>query len=112
MRTSNKAGRFFPQTSLYTIMKSQFAPQLQIAVDLPSLDAAIELLNKVAVYIDIIEAGTPLIKQEGLKCISEFKRRFPGKLIFADMKTMDAGMLEADLAFQAGADLTTVLALA
>lgn len=28
------------------------------------------------------------------------------------MKTMDAGELEAELAFQAGADITTVLAIA
>ena len=31
------------------------------------------------------------------------------KIIFADMKTMDAGELEADIAFKAGADLVSVL---
>ena len=31
------------------------------------------------------------------------------KVVFADLKTMDAGELEADIAFTAGADLITVL---
>jgi 3-hexulose-6-phosphate synthase len=37
------------------------------------------------------------------------KAAYPDKLVFADMKTMDAGELEADLAFNAGADIMTVL---
>jgi 3-hexulose-6-phosphate synthase len=85
--------------------------KLQVSVDLLSLDRAMDMLKDVAPYIDIIEAGTPLIKQEGLKVIETFKQHFPDKLIFADMKTMDAGGLEAEMAFKAGADFTTVLAV-
>ncbi len=36
----------------------------------------------------------------------------PDKLVFADLKTADAGELEADIAFKAGADLVTVLSTA
>lgn len=86
--------------------------KLQVSVDLLSLDQAMNLLEEVAPYVDVIEAGTPLIKQEGLKVIETFKKSYPDKLIFADMKTMDAGELEAEMAFQAGADFTTVLAVA
>ena len=86
--------------------------KLQIAIDLLSLEKAMNLLEDVAPYIDIIEAGTPLIKQEGLKVIETFRKYYPDKQIFADMKTMDAGELEASMAFEAGADLTTVLAVA
>ena len=86
--------------------------KLQISVDLISLEQALILLKEVAPYVDIIEAGTPLIKQEGLQVVRVFKQTYPDKLIFADLKTMDAGELEADLAFQAGADITTVLAVA
>lgn len=86
--------------------------KLQVSVDLISLDQALNLLKDVAPFVDIIEAGTPLIKQEGLQVVRAFKQAYPDKLIFADLKTMDAGELEAELAFQAGADITTVLAIA
>jgi 3-hexulose-6-phosphate synthase len=85
--------------------------KLQVSIDLLSLEQAMNLLQEVAVYIDVIEAGTPLIKQEGLKVVETFKRHFPDKQIFADMKTMDAGELEAEMAFKAGADFTTILAV-
>ncbi|MBH8563068.1 orotidine 5'-phosphate decarboxylase [Nostoc sp. CENA67] len=85
--------------------------KLQVSVDLLSLEQAMNLLQEVSPYVDIIEAGTPLIKQEGLKVLTTFKQYFPDKLIFADMKTMDAGGLEAEMAFKAGADFTTVLAV-
>lgn len=85
--------------------------KLQVSIDLLSLEQAMNLLKDVAPYIDVIEAGTPLIKQEGLKTVETFKQYYPDKLIFADMKTMDAGGLEAEMAFKAGADFTTILAL-
>ena len=86
--------------------------KLQVAIDLLSLEKAMNLLEDIAPYIDIIEAGTPLIKQEGLKVVEAFKQQYPDKLVFADMKTMDAGELEAEMAFKAGADFVTVLAVA
>ncbi|MEM9509440.1 MAG: 3-hexulose-6-phosphate synthase [Cyanobacteria bacterium P01_E01_bin.35] len=86
--------------------------KLQVAIDLLSLEKAMNLLKDVAPYIDVIEAGTPLIKQEGLKVVEAFKQQYPDKLVFADMKTMDAGELEAEMAFKAGADFVTVLAVA
>ncbi|MBD2777780.1 3-hexulose-6-phosphate synthase [Iningainema tapete] len=85
--------------------------KLQVSIDLLSLEQAMNLLQDVAAYVDVIEAGTPLIKQEGLKVVETFKKFFPDKLIFADMKTMDAGELEAEMAFKANADFTTVLAV-
>jgi 3-hexulose-6-phosphate synthase len=83
--------------------------KLQVAVDLLSTADALALTNKVAGYVDIIELGTPLIKSAGLGVISAVKAAHPDKEVFADMKTADAGFLEADLAFAAGADLVTVL---
>jgi 3-hexulose-6-phosphate synthase len=70
---------------------------------------ALELAAKVAPYVDIIELGTPLIKAEGLSAIAAIKSAHPDKIVFADMKTMDAGVLEADIGFAAGADLVSVL---
>ena len=40
------------------------------------------------------------------------KDAHPDKIVFADLKTMDAGELEADTAFKAGADLVTILGVA
>ena len=86
--------------------------KLQLAIDLLSVPDALSLLHKVAPYVDVIELGTPLIKQEGMNVVTDIKAAYPEKLVFADMKTMDAGELEADIAFKAGADIMTVLATA
>ncbi|MEZ7497927.1 3-hexulose-6-phosphate synthase [Flavobacterium sp. Arc3] len=83
--------------------------KLQVAIDLLTTEAALELAHKVAPYVDIIELGTPLIKSEGLKVVTAMKTAFPDKLIFADMKIADTGSLEAEIAFKAGADLVTVM---
>ena len=86
--------------------------KLQVAIDLLTTEAALELAAKVAESVDIIELGTPLIKAEGLSVITAIKEAHPDKIVFADLKTMDAGELEADIAFKAGADLVTVLGAA
>lgn len=83
--------------------------KLQVAIDLLTTEAALELASKVAPYVDIIELGTPLIKAEGLKVVTAMKEAHPTKLVFADMKTADTGALEAEMAFKAGADLVTVM---
>ena len=83
--------------------------KLQVAIDLLSTSDALTLLHKVGPYVDVIELGTPLIKQEGLSVVKYVKAAYPDKLVFADLKTMDTGELEADLAFNAGADVMTVL---
>jgi 3-hexulose-6-phosphate synthase len=74
--------------------------KLQVAIDLLSTEDALALVAKIAPYIDIIELGTPLIKQEGLAVVTAMKQAHPDKLVFADLKTMDAGELEADIAFK------------
>ncbi|MDQ1085492.1 3-hexulose-6-phosphate synthase [Siphonobacter sp. SORGH_AS_1065] len=83
--------------------------KLQVAIDLLTTQDALALAAKVAPYVDIIELGTPLIKAEGLKVVTAMKEAHPDKLVFADMKTADTGFLEAEIAFQAGADLVTVM---
>ena len=86
--------------------------KLQVALDLLTTADALAMARKVAPYVDIIELGTPLIKSEGVAVISALKAAHPDKEIFADLKTADAGYLEADLAFAAGADLVTVMGAA
>jgi 3-hexulose-6-phosphate synthase/6-phospho-3-hexuloisomerase len=62
--------------------------------------------------IDWLEAGTPLIKSEGLNAVRELRRRFPQHTIVADMKIMDAGRIEVECAAKAGANLVDVLGAA
>jgi len=86
--------------------------KLQVAIDLLTTEEALALTAKIAPYIDIIELGTPLIKNAGISVVTAMKKAHPDKLVFADLKTMDAGELEADIAFKAGADLVTILGVA
>ncbi|AMR30491.1 3-hexulose-6-phosphate synthase [Mucilaginibacter sp. PAMC 26640] len=86
--------------------------KLQVAIDLLTTEEALALAAKVAPYVDIIELGTPLIKNMGSAVITAMKKAHPDKLVFADLKTADAGELEADIAFKAGADLVTVMGAA
>lgn len=83
--------------------------KLQFAMDTLTTEAALELAAAAAPHVDILELGTPLIKSAGLSAITAIKKAHPDKVVFADLKTMDAGELEADIAFTAGADLVTVL---
>ncbi|OAE00331.1 3-hexulose-6-phosphate synthase [Arthrobacter sp. OY3WO11] len=83
--------------------------KLQVAMDVLTVEAALDLAGKVAESVDIIELGTPLIKNAGLSAVTAIKTAHPDKIVFADMKTMDAGELEAEIAFNAGADLVSVL---
>ncbi len=82
---------------------------LQLALDFTDIKTAVSVAKKAGNYVDWIEAGTPLIKSEGVSAIRELKKRFPEKKIVADMKIMDAGALETQLAAIAGADVVTVL---
>lgn len=83
---------------------------LQIALDVYNLDRALLIgRESVAGGADWVEAGTPLIKSEGLNAVRELKKAFPDKLIVADMKIMDTGGMETEMAIKAGAGVVTVL---
>ena len=84
---------------------------LQVALDLVNEHRAIAIAKaSVNGGADWIEAGTPLIKSEGLDVIRKLKETFPKKIIVADMKTMDTGALETEIAAKAGADIVCILA--
>ena len=85
--------------------------KLQVALDLLDLNRAVEIALEVADYVDHVEAGTPLIKKYGVKAVETLRDNVDKKIV-ADMKIMDTGSLEAELAFQHGADYVTVLAAA
>jgi len=57
-----------------------------------------------------LEVGTPLIKSEGMEIVRKLKQTFSDRTIVADMKVMDTGALEVEMAAKAGADVVCVLA--
>ncbi|MHA6484217.1 3-hexulose-6-phosphate synthase [Paenibacillus sp. strain BS8-2] len=83
--------------------------ELQLALDLVNISEAKELVKEVAPYIDIIEIGTPVVINEGLRAVKEIKNEFPTLKVLADLKIMDAGGYEVMKASEAGADIITVL---
>ncbi|MBN1323192.1 MAG: bifunctional hexulose-6-phosphate synthase/ribonuclease regulator [Methanotrichaceae archaeon] len=86
-------------------------PILQVALDLLELDRAIEIAKEaVAGGADWIEAGTPLIKSEGMDAVRELRKALPGVKIVADMKTVDTGTMEVEMAAKAGAGVVAMLA--
>ncbi|HVN55779.1 MAG TPA: orotidine 5'-phosphate decarboxylase / HUMPS family protein [Anaerolineaceae bacterium] len=84
-------------------------PLLQLALDYISLPKALVMAATVAPEVDIIEIGTPLCKAAGIQAVSAMREICPDKLILADLKTPDVGGLEATMAFDAGADMMTVI---
>ena len=88
-------------------------PLVQVALDFVDLPRALEVAREaVAGGADWVEAGTPLIKAEGLNAVRALKAEFPDKTIVADMKTMDAGRTEVEYAAKAGAGVVGVLGAA
>jgi 3-hexulose-6-phosphate synthase len=85
-------------------------PVVQLSLDLTSLDDAIATAEvAVAAGVDWLEAGTPLVLAEGLRAVEALHARFPQHPIVADLKIMDGGYLEAQMAANAGASYVVVM---
>ncbi len=88
-------------------------PILQVALDFLELKRALKAAQEaVKGGATWIEAGTPLIKSEGLDSIRALRREFPKHTLIADLKTMDAGRIEMEAAAKAGANIGMVLGVA
>src|SRR5204863_344974 len=87
-------------------------PTLQVALDFLELSRALGVAREAwkggATWI---EAGTPLLKSEGLESIRALRREFPKAYIIADTKTLDAGRTEFEAAAKAGANCETAPAM-
>ncbi len=88
-------------------------PILQVALDLLSLQDAWRISREIPPSDRIfVEAGTPLVKSEGLKSITAIKQARPGSYVVADLKTLDTGALEVKMAAEAGAEIISISGLA
>lgn len=84
-------------------------PYLQIALDIPNIERVKRIISQLPRNDQLIlEAGTPLIKKYGVNVINELRQITQDIFIVADMKTMDVGRVEVDLAFEATADAVLV----
>ncbi|NMC08402.1 MAG: bifunctional 5,6,7,8-tetrahydromethanopterin hydro-lyase/3-hexulose-6-phosphate synthase [Candidatus Lokiarchaeota archaeon] len=88
-------------------------PYLQIALDNPSLSSALSIIKQAPRSDRIIwEAGTPLVKKYGVEVVKELRKETKDGFIVADLKTLDVGKVEVDMAFDADADAAVVSGLA
>ena len=87
-------------------------PNLQVALDHLRIEDALKDALAVGNEVDIIEAGTILILNEGDKAIKCLRNVFPDKVVIADTKCADAGSTVAKNCKDAGADWMTVICCA
>ena len=86
---------------------------LQVALDVLSIEDALTIAEEAAAGgANWLEAGTPLIKNHGMVAVKRLKAAFPNRVVVADLKTMDTGDIEVEMAAKNGADVVGVLGLA
>ena len=80
-------------------------PYLQIALDNPNIEMIKRVITQVPKSDNVLlEAGTPLIKRYGVGVIRDLREARADSFIIADLKTMDVGKVEVDMAFDETAD--------
>ena len=86
----------------------------QISVDVSNLQHGLGVASAALKGgVNIVEMGTPLIKNEGVaNVVPAFRKQFPKALLLADMKTMDGGGSEARGVYAGGGNIVDFLALA
>jgi bifunctional enzyme Fae/Hps len=88
-------------------------PYLQISLDNPSLESAKKVIAQLPGSDRIIiEVGTPLIKRYGTRVISDLRQVAKDTFMVADLKTLDVGKVEADIAYEDTADAVVAAGLA
>ena len=88
-------------------------PYLQIALDIPDIAKTKTILSALPRSDRIIlEAGTPLIKKYGARVIHDLREIAKDVFIIADLKTLDVGQVEVDLAYEETADAVVASGLA
>ena len=84
-------------------------PKLQLALDYVSLEEPLEMIEKVESEVDIIEAGTPLLKACGMKDVLKGFSEKTKKPLVADLKAADVADIEFQVAKDFGATYVTML---
>jgi len=88
-------------------------PYLQISLDAPSLEGSKKVIAQLPGSDRlIIEVGTPLIKRYGTRVINELRQTAKDAFMIADLKTLDVGKVEVDIAYEDTADAVVAAGLA
>jgi len=88
-------------------------PYLQISLDNPELESSKRIIRELPGSDRIIlEVGTPLLKRYGTRIINELRQTAKDVFIVADLKTLDVGKVEVDLAYDETADAVVAAGLA
>ncbi|MBI2298546.1 MAG: orotidine 5'-phosphate decarboxylase [Armatimonadetes bacterium] len=88
-------------------------PKVQVSLDYQTIAEAMTVAEvAVRAGVDWLEVGTPLILGEGLHAVRAMREKYPEHPIIADLKTMDAGYLEAEMMYKAGATFVVVMGVA
>jgi 3-keto-L-gulonate-6-phosphate decarboxylase len=83
---------------------------VQVALDLRDLGLAVKVAQAATqAGAELIEVGDPLIKEYGLRAISEIKRCVPDAIVVAEMMSADWGREQVVLAAEAGADVVLLI---
>ncbi len=85
--------------------------RLQMSLDRTDIPTALKLLELCHDVVDIVEVGTPFIIKEGVHAVKTIRKAYPNLTLLADLKIMDGGDYNASQAFDAGANIVTVLAV-
>ncbi|GAB6093071.1 orotidine 5'-phosphate decarboxylase / HUMPS family protein [Furfurilactobacillus curtus] len=86
--------------------------KLQAAIDRVSLDQAVYLAHALDGVVDIVELGTSIPKDFGLKTLNERGVALTQSELLIDLKTIDEGVYEFTKGFELPADILTVMASA
>jgi 3-hexulose-6-phosphate synthase len=87
----------------------------QISVDVATVEQGLAVARAaLAGGVNIVEMGTPLLKNQGVaNVVPAFRRQFPEAILLADMKTMDGGAGEARTVYAlAGVDTAKAICAA
>jgi bifunctional enzyme Fae/Hps len=87
-------------------------PYLQISLDVPELERTKKIISQLPGSDRIIlEVGTPLIKRYGTRIINDLRQVAKDIFFVADLKTLDVGKVEVDLAYEETADAVVAAGL-
>lgn len=100
-----------PSTAVLDRLRTRFT--FQISVDVASIEQGLTVARAaLAGGVNILEMGTPLLKNQGVaNVVPAFRRQFPDAILLADMKTMDGGAGEARTVYANGGNIVDFLAL-
>ncbi|MGJ0223687.1 orotidine 5'-phosphate decarboxylase / HUMPS family protein, partial [Streptococcus pyogenes] len=80
-----------------------------LALDTRDTATAVAAAHAARDVVDVVEAGTVLVLNDGLAAVRVLRAAFPDHPLVADIRIARAGAKFAGLAFDAGADRVTVV---